>query len=234
MSKKAKSTRDMLVNCNLRLVVSIAKQYKKYHDIPLEDLIQEGNIGLMKSIDRFKWEKGFHFSTYATWWIKQSIGQYILKHKRFIRLPAHAAAIQKKMLQVTDDYKRNNDGHEPLENEINELVKASKVIIKATMYACKNVVSLQGHCHYTTSSGDSRTDSIEDTIKDENPGSDPFQNVSEKQLLEVTKSVLDCLTYKEQAIIRLRFGLCEDFTNSSDYPITEGEFQQLKSGKGLE
>ena len=103
-SPTAERIRKRLIEANLRLVVSIAKCYKG-HNIPLEDLIQEGNIGLIRAVEKFKWELGFKFSTYATLWIKQSIGQYILKKKRVIRLPAHAVGVQRRMIQAANAYK---------------------------------------------------------------------------------------------------------------------------------
>lgn len=218
--------RKKLTECNLRLVVSIAKQYKG-HNIPIEDLIQEGNIGLMKSIDRFKWEKGFMFSTYATWWIKQAIGQHVLKRKRMIRLPAHAATVQRKMLQAAEEF-RETSGTEPTTEELMEIVGASETVVKATMHSGRGIISLQQPLN-TSGEGDT----IEDKVEDERPGSDPFANVAEKQLLEITKDVLMSLSHKEAAILRLRFGLVDDSTDSSEYPITEEEMRSVMEGKGL-
>jgi RNA polymerase primary sigma factor len=218
--------RKKLTECNLRLVVSIAKQYKG-HNIPIEDLIQEGNIGLMKAVDRFKWEKGFRFSTYATWWIKQAIGQHVLKRKRMIRLPAHAATVQRKMLQAAEEF-RESEGCEPTNEELQAIVGASETVVKATMHSGRGTISLQ---QPLSSSGEG--DTIEDKVEDERPGSNPYENCAEKELLEITQGVLSCLSAKEAAILRLRFGLNEDSTDSSEYPITEAEARAVMEGKGL-
>jgi len=227
MSPEAQKARKTLVECNLRLVVSIAKQYKG-HNIPIEDLIQEGNIGLMKAVERFKWEKGFHFSTYATWWIKQAIGQHVLKRKRIIRLPAHAATVQRKMMQAADHFRTEHNGTEPTAEELQDLVGASETVVKATMHSGRGVISLQ---QPLSSSGEG--DTIEDRVEDERPGSDPFDNCAEKELLEIVKDVLIELSPKEAAILRLRFGLVEDAGNSSEFPITQDEVDAIMSGKGL-
>ena len=225
-SKEAQRIRNKLTECNLRLVVSIAKQYKG-HNLPIEELIQEGNIGLMKAVDRFKHEKGFRFSTYATWWIKQAIGQFILKRKSTIRMPAHAKTVQRKMLQAAEEY-RETTGCEPTVEELTALVGASETVVKATMHAGRSTVSLQQPLS-TSNDGDT----LEDKVEDDRPGSDPFENVAEKQLLELAQDVLSSLSAKEAAILRLRFGLVEDSTNSTLYPITEDEARAVMKGKGL-
>jgi RNA polymerase primary sigma factor len=224
---EAEKIRKKLTECNLRLVVSIAKQFKG-HNMDLIDLIQEGNIGLMKAVDRFKWEMGFHFSTYATWWIKQAIGQHVLKRKRTIRLPAHAATIQRKMLQAAEAY-RLEMGSEPSIEELTAIVGASKTVVEATMYSGRGTVSLQ---QPLSSSGDG--DTIEDKVVDDRPGADPFSNVSEKQLLMIAEGVVKSLSSKEAAILRLRFGLVEDATDSVGFPITEAEATAVMQGKGLQ
>ena len=221
----AEDARKKLIECNLRLVVSIAKQYKTA-SIPMEDLIQEGNIGLMKAVEKFKWNKGFRFSTYATWWIKQAIGQHVLKRKRIIRLPAHAATVQRKLIQAAQEY-RESMGCEPSQEELQELIGASNTVVKATIHSGKSIVSLS---QPVSSSDDS--DTIADKIEDVGPHVSPFNNIAQKELLQIVKQVMSNLSPKEAAILRLRFGLVDD-SNNDAYPITENELDHIMSGKGL-
>ena len=222
--RAAEKARKKLVESNLRLVISIAKKFKG-HNIPLEDMIQEGNLGLLKAIERFDHSKGFRFSTYATWWIKQAIGQHVLKRKRMIRLPAHAAGVQRKLLQADKEFRAAN-GEEPTQEELLNLVDASETVIKATIASGKNIVSLN-----QTISSDPESGSYEEKIEDTNHRNDPFYNVSSKELMYIVKNVLLSLTDKESAILKLRFGLFEEDTfNKSQYAITEEEVQNLSSG----
>lgn len=216
--------RKKLTESNLRLVVYIAKK-QKGHNIPLEDLIQEGNLGLLKAIDKFDWKKGFRFSTYATWWIKQAISQYVLKRKKIIRLPAHAASAQKKLIQATDSFKELN-GYVPSSEELSEMISVSETVVKATIQSGKNVISLSQPL------GDDGASTVEDRLEDSNSSNDPFESLSKKEMMEIVKQVMQNLSSKEAAILRLRFGLHEDI-DSKDYPVTLEEEQLISSGVGL-
>lgn len=223
--------RAKLVESNLRLVISIAKK-QKGHSIPLEDLIQEGNLGLLKAIERFDYKKGFRFSTYATWWIKQAISQHVLKHKRMIRLPAHVAGIQRKLLQETEKF-RKMTGEEPTQEELRSLVDASETIMKATIASGYNIVSLD---QTWSGGGNSTTDTktIGESLEDSDKRKDPFYNVSSKELMDVVRHVLSGLTEKEAAILKLRFGLFdEEEVEREDYSLTKEEAEDLSNGISL-
>jgi RNA polymerase primary sigma factor len=143
------------------------------------------------------------------------------------RLPAHAATVQRKLLQAAEEY-RETMGCEPTTEELQALIGASETVVKATIHSGRGTISLQ---QPLSSSGEG--DTIEDKVEDDRPGTDPFENVAEKQLLEITKRVISQLSPKEAAILRLRFGLVEDQTDSQSYPITEEEARMVMEGKGL-
>lgn len=220
----SKKARQKLAQSNLRLVVYIAKK-QKGHNIPIEDLIQEGNIGLLKAIDRFDWKKGFRFSTYATWWIKQAISQYVLKRKKIIRLPAHAASAQKKLIQAADSFKETN-GYGPTSEELSAMIDVSETVIKATIQSGKNIISLQQPI------GDDGASTLEDRLEDFSPSNDPFEMLSKKEMMEIVKRVMSNLSTKEAAILRLRFGLHEDIS-AENYSVTDAEAEQIATGRGL-
>lgn len=210
-----------IIESNLRLVVSIAKVYKN-SGLPFEDLVQEGNLGLIKSVDKYDWKRGFRFSTYASWWVKQAIGQHVMKRKRTIRMPAHALGVQKKLISATEEYKKHFNS-DPSVEELAELTGASQKVVRATLDSCRQTRSLHDPIN---PSGDDKT-TLGDTIPDEGPTGDPFGTVMKRELLDIMRTVMADLSPKESAILRLRFGLIEDPTDHRAFPITEKELESV-------
>lgn len=208
--------KDQFVRSNLRLVLSIAKNYS-YPGLDLLDLVQEGNIGLMKAVDKFNYRLGHKFSTYATWWIRQSITRAIADQGRTIRIPVHMVEAMNRVLKVANELTKRM-GREPSIHELAKELKTPVAKVTQILKAAQEPISLEA------SIADNKDAVLNKFIEDKNAVS-PDEDVMKHNLREVTDSALESLSPREQEIVRIRYGLNE---NGKEYTLQEvGEIFQV-------
>jgi len=211
--------RDQMIRANLRLAISIAKKYQG-KGIDFEDLIQESNIGLIKAVDRFDWRRGVKFSTYATWWIRQSVRGLVTGQSSNIKMPGSANTFYYQSRMMIQEYTAEC-GHPPSDEEIAAFMGVSMDKYLSIIGCYRSTLSLDAEIGNEDSGR-----ALKDVIADDRI-EDPSVAIDREKIVAVIREALKSLTPREEKILRLRFGISEDPTNHNDFPITEDEIDLL-------
>jgi RNA polymerase primary sigma factor len=218
-------TKRLLASGNLRLVVSIAKKYRN-RGLSFLDIIQEGNTGLMRAVDKYEYRRGYKFSTYATWWIRQAITRAIADHARTIRIPVHMIEMMSKLRTVSKELLQKL-GREPTIEEIATETALSVSEARRVLKISKHPISLDRPI------GESEDSYFGDFIEDETAES-PVQSATHEMLKERIDEVLKTLTYREREIIKLRYGLGDGYTYTLEevgriFKVTRERVRQVEA-----